>query len=244
MSDRLGVMVTVEQLFAYVFGVLGGTDYTERFHEALETPGPRVPLTADAALFARMVHHGERLIWLQTFGERFGKGAIPATGITWKTEPSRLPGAKSDIKYNAETETLQVADGVLAGVPSDVWNFEVSGMNVIPKWLGYRMAKPAGRAASSDSPLDHMRPSTWAPEWSTELIEIVAALRETLRLTPDGVAILEEILAGSLIAAAELPPVPAALRKPPRTGARPDDVDESLFDDGMLPGVMEGQGLF
>lgn len=243
-SDRLGVKVTVEQLFAYVFGVLGGTDYTERFHEALETPGPRVPLTADAELFARMVHHGERLIWLQTFGERFGTGALPATGIIWESEPSRLPAAKSDIRYDAETETLQVADGVLGGVPSDVWAFEVSGMNVVPKWLGYRMAKPAGRAASSDSPLDYIRPSTWAHEWSTELIEIVAALRETLRLTPDGVAILEEILTGTLIAATDLPPVPATLRNPPRTGARADDVEESLFDDGMLPGVMEGQGLF
>lgn len=106
------------------------------------------------------------------------------------------------------------------------------------------MAKPAGRAASSDSPLDYIRPSTWAHEWSTELIEIVAALRETLRLTPDGVAILEEILTGTLIAATDLPPVPATLRNPPRTGARADDVEESLFDDGMLPGVMEGQGLF
>lgn len=243
-SDRLGVKVTVEQLFAYVFGVLGGTDYTERFHEALETPGPRVPLTDDAALFARMVHHGARLIWLQTFGERFGAGAFSATGISWETEPSRIPCTKSDIKYDAVTESLQVADGVLAGVPSDVWGFEVSGMTVIPKWLGYRMGKPAGRAASSDSPLDHMRPSTWAPEWSTELIEIVAALRETLRMRPDGVAILEEILDGTLIAASELPPVPAALRNPPRTGVRPDEVEESLFDDGMLPGVMEGRGLF
>ena len=73
--------ITVEQLFAYTFGVLAGTDYTERFHEALETPGPRVPLTADPDLFARMVAHGEKLIWLQTFGERFGKGKLPTDGI-------------------------------------------------------------------------------------------------------------------------------------------------------------------
>lgn len=117
-------------------------------------------------------------------------------------------------------------------------------MDVIPKWLGYRMAKPAGRAASSDSPLDYIRPTTWAPEWSTELIEIVAAIRETLALMPDGVAILEQVLAGPLIAADELPPVPDALRQPPKNGARPDDMKEALFDDGMLPGVMEGQGLF
>ena len=137
---------------------------------------------------------------------------------TWKTEPSRLPDGKSDIKFDPASQTLQVADGMLTGVPEDVWNFEVSGMDVIPKWLGYRMSKPAGRAASSDSPLDHIRPTTWSPEWSTELVEIVAAIKGTLALVPDGIALLEEIIAGPLIAAAELPPVPDALRKPPATG--------------------------
>lgn len=64
--------------------------YTERFHEALETPGPRIPLTADPDLFAQMARHGEKLIWLQTFGERFVR-TLPTSGITWKAEPSRSP---------------------------------------------------------------------------------------------------------------------------------------------------------
>lgn len=217
LSAKLGTKVTGEQVFSYIFGVLAGTDYTDRFHEALETPGPRVPLTSDPDLFARMVAHGEKLIWLQTFGERFGSGKLPTAGIGWKSEPSRLPEAKADIKYDPATETLQVADGVLTGVPAAVWGFEVSGMDVIPKWLGYRMAKPAGRAASSDSPLDHIRPTRWSSEWSTELVEIVAAIKETLALVPAGVELLDEIVAGPLIAADELPPVPPGLRQPPKT---------------------------
>ena len=182
LGEKLGLKVAVEDLFAYTFGVLAGTDYTSRFHEALETPGPRVPLTADSTMFEQMVRHGKTLIWLQTFGERFGSGALPMTGIVWKAQPSRLPDTKVDIRYDAAMETLQVTDGVLVGVPEEVWNFEVSGMSVIPKWLGYRMAKPAGRAASSGSPLDHIRPSTWSPEWSTELVEIVAVLKESLTM--------------------------------------------------------------
>jgi hypothetical protein len=228
LSDKLGIKVTVEHLFAYTFGVLAGADYTDRFHEALETPGPRVPVTADPDLFAQMAKHGEKLIWLQTFGERFGTGTLPTTGIAWKTEPSRLPDSKSDIKYDPTTATLQVADGVLTGVPADVWSFEVSGMDVIPKWLGYRMSKPAGRAASSDSPLDHIRPTSWSHEWSTELIEIVAAIKETLVIVPDGIALLERIIAGPLVAAEELPAVPAALRKPP-SGKVAADRGEGLF---------------
>ncbi|MGF0256071.1 type ISP restriction/modification enzyme [Rhodococcus erythropolis] len=209
--------MTIERLFAYVVGILAGTDYTERFHAAMETPGPRIPLTADPVLFARMVAHGDKLIWLQTFGERLGKGNLPLAGIKWRSEPTRLPAAKSDITFDPDTETLYIADGVLAGVPENVWLFAVSGMAIIPKWLGYRMAKPAGRAASSDSPLDHIRPTTWFPEWSTELIEIVGVIRETLSLIPDGVALLDEIVAGQLIGANELPSIPDALRKPPAT---------------------------
>lgn len=72
LSEKLGAKISVEQLLAYAFGVLAGTDYTERFHQELETPGPRVPLTADPALFEQMERHGENLIWLQTFGESSG----------------------------------------------------------------------------------------------------------------------------------------------------------------------------
>lgn len=216
-SDTDAESVTIERLFAYAVGILAGADYTERFHEALETPGPRIPITADAELFARMASHGEKLVWLQTFGERFGTGTLPVAGIGWSSQPTRLPAKKSDVNFDLETQTLRIADGVLTGVPEAVFQFAVSGMEIIPKWLGYRMAKPAGRAASSGSPLDHIRPTTWLPEWSTELVEIVGVLRETLSLIPAGVALLDEIVAGPLISTNELPAVPAGLRKPPAT---------------------------
>lgn len=144
--------------------------------------------------------------------------------------------------YNSATETLYVADGVLTGVPEAVWNFEVSGMDIIPKWLGYRLAKPAGRAATSDSPLDYIRPTTWAADWSAELVEIVAAIRATLALIPAGIALLEEIVAGPLIAATELPPVPALLRQPPKANGPGIEENSLLF--GELPGMTSEGELF
>jgi len=108
-----------------------------------------------------------------------------------------------------------------------VWRFEVSGMQVISKWLGYRLARPAGKAASSKSVLDSIRPTEWTHEWSAELVEIVSVLRETLSLIPKGVGLLDEIVGGPLIAADELPAVPQALRKPPATKGS----DESLFEE-------------
>lgn len=231
-ADADAERVTVERLFAYCVGILAGTDYTERFHEALATPGPRIPLTADPGLFARMVSHGQQLTWLQTFGERFDAGKLPLSGIKWIAEPTRLPASKSDITFDPDTETLHIADGTLTGLPENVWLFAVSGMEIIPKWLGYRMAKPAGRAASSDSPLDHIRPATWLPEWSTELVEIIGVIRESLAQVPDGVILLDEIVAGTLINSDDLPPVPGLLRKPPtiRRGSS-DELSLSFEED-------------
>ena len=80
--------VAVEDLLAYCFALLAGADYTERFRTELETPGPRVPITAEGALFREVVEFGYRLIWLQTFGERFaaayGLGPFVVAGnIQW-----------------------------------------------------------------------------------------------------------------------------------------------------------------
>lgn len=242
LGEKLGMPVTVQQLFAYAFGVLAGTDYTKRFHDALETPGPRVPLTSQLDLFVQMAEHGERLIWLQTFGERFGTGTLSTAGIEWSVEPTRLPTAKTDIKYDPATATLRVADGAMAGVPQAVWNFEVSGMSVIPKWLSYRMQDAVGKAKSSKSPLDKIRQATWSPEWSTELVEIVAVLKESLAMVPEGVTLLGNILAGPLIAANELPTPPDALRKPPKAGEA-SNAEALMFEDGMLPGT-QGDVIF
>ena len=219
LEPHLKNSLTVEKLFAYCYGVLAGTDYTERFREELETPGPRVPITRDAKLFNEMVAHGEYLLWLQTFGERFRdierKALKIDPAIKWTKKPSRIADDSKDFSYNADTEILHVADGKLAGVSPEVWSFEVSGMTVIKKWLGYRTAKGAGKAASSDSPLDKIRPTEWEPEWSDELREIVHVLTETERLRPKGVEILDRIMDGELISADELPEPPEALRKPP-----------------------------
>ena len=107
-------------------------------------------------------------------------------------------------------------DPFLTGVEPAVWDFQVSGMPIVKKWLGYRTAKGAGKAMSSSSPLDHIRPTEWAPEWSTELLELLTVLHETLALLPIGIGLLDRICDGPLIPASDLPPVPDALRKPPK----------------------------
>jgi hypothetical protein len=232
LSDVMGVAddcVTHERLFAYCFGVLAGTNYTDRFRLELETPGPRVPLTRDAELFSQMADHGELLLWLQTFGGRFRsknrRDLRPDSAIRWKRKPTRIPVDSRDFSYDSQSESLTVADGELGGVGSAAWEFEVSGLQVIKKWLGYRTAKGTGRAVSSGSPLDKIRPTEWGTDWSEELRELVHVLTETESIRPRGVALLDSILAGDLVLSEDLPEPPAYLLKPPGAAS-----GEELFD--------------
>jgi hypothetical protein len=217
-GDSDGVVIA-EQLFTYIFGVLSGCDYTNRFEVELETPGPRIPLTANRSLFERMAEHGRRLIWLDTFAERFGEEfgeSLPAMAdVVWQPEPSEGPESTGDVSYNPSTCALSVGDGMLLGVRPDVAAFEVSGMNVLDKWLGYRTLKGTGRSASSTNPLDRMRHERWIPEWSRELRELVIVLSEHLLMQREGTLLLEEILAGPLVMASDLPEVDVRWRQAP-----------------------------
>ena len=214
--------VAVDDLFAYVYTVLGGADYTQRFAEELTVPGPRVPLTAELSAFTEAVEYGRELLWLHTYGERFanGRGPILVPSITAKGEPT-LPEKPNDIKYDVAGESVKVGSWAVSGVKPEVWAFEVSGMQVVKKWLGYRTAKGAGRAASSSSPLDYIRPTEWLDEWTTELLELLSVLQRTIDLQPTGVDLLDRILAGPLISAFDVPKPPHELRQPPGSSRGP-----------------------
>lgn len=231
-SDRItgsgGATVGVEELFSYAYAVLAGADYTDRFREELETPGPRVPLSADPFLFAEAVELGKKLLWLHTYGERFAEGRLPSDLLDARIQVVRpiqeLPENVRSIHYDPVAEELHLGGGVIHGVSSEVWDFEVSGMQVVKKWLGYRTATGAGKAASSSSPLDHIRPTAWSEDWTTELLELLSVLQHTLDIRPQGVDLLERICGGPLISAGDLPAVPAELREPPAmTRAAPAD---------------------
>ena len=160
-----------------------------------------------------------RLLFLQTFGERYGKAGhdvfTPSDLIQWASEPVVGPRDMKDVAYDPKTSQLKVGDGNLCGVSPEVWNFAVSGMPIMRKWLGYRTHKGAGKAASSKSPLDQIRPDSWDPAWSLELRELVHVLAESDALVGDGDVLLGEILESKLIAAQDLPEVDPQWRKAP-----------------------------
>lgn len=224
LAKQLGIKEpTPEDMAAYVYAILSAPRYQSRFAEELKTPGPHVPITADAMTWHEAVAMGKKLLWLQTYAERFQNVEEGRTRnlplvpeLSWDQQVSLMPQTISDIRYDENTETLLIGDGYLSGVRKDVWDYKVSGMQIVRKWLGYRTAKGAGRAASSKNPLDLIRPDSWPDEWNDELLDLLRILTVTLDMHPAQLALVDRICDGPLIDASELPKPKAAMKLPPR----------------------------
>ena len=74
------------------------------------------------------------------------------------------------------------------------------------------MKKGAGKKSS---PLDLIRPERWTAQFTNELLELLWILEATVKGYPEQAALLDEIVAGPCFTAAELPPVPPLMHKPP-----------------------------
>lgn len=218
LGGELGLDVGAEELFAYVHAVLSAPDYTHRFADELEVPGPRIPMTCDSGLFSRAADLGRRLIWLQTFGERFvplgeRAGSIPQ-GRARATKPVAADADHypRDHRYDADRKELCVGDGVFAPVEPEVRGFSVSGLDVVGSWLDYRMREGAGRRSSY---LDTIRPSSWPGAFTEELLRLLWVIEHTVALGPDLNDVLDAVVNSPTISGSDLPQPTDAQRQAP-----------------------------
>lgn len=179
LSDRYGYEVEPEALFAYVYAVLFSSRYTEQFAEELQAPGPRVPITMDGQLFQEAAYLGKRLIWLHTYGERFGNQFGPLSpGKARHVSGTSREAYPTSYAYDPNTQTLTVDGHAFAPVSPAVWQFSISGFQPLPRWLDRRMKERGGRMSSR---LDNIRPA-WDAVRTRELLELIWVLEATVNL--------------------------------------------------------------
>ncbi|HEY3505621.1 MAG TPA: type ISP restriction/modification enzyme [Actinocatenispora sp.] len=228
LSDRLGIHVRPADVMPYVAGVVAHSGYTARFAAELRQPGVRVPLTADAALWRDAVDVGNEVMRLHTYGEWPNGGARvprhlrPRVVRPISARPADMP---ERIDYDPDTRELRVGTGALAPVSEAVWRYEVSGMRIVKHWFDYRKADPAGRRGGS--PLDSLHTRRWPAEMTEELRDLVAVLEACLALQPRQAALLDRVLAGTLITAADLED--ARVLPPPPESRKPVGSSAGLF---------------
>lgn len=216
LSRAFGYVVDPVDVFAYVAALLAHPAFTARFRADLVRPGLRVPLTADAVLFQEAAALGRELLWLHTFGDRFGEGRPPgpprvAAGGPTISREGRIPSTPADfpdsIDYDATLRRLKVGAGHVDNVAPAVWAYEVSGKQVLRQWFSYRR-KTRDRPQIGDkrppSPLGAIQPDHWLPEYTSELINVLHILTLLVAQEPRQADLLDRICAGALI-----PPPPA-----------------------------------
>ena len=212
LASRYQRAVSGPDVFADIAALVASPAYVDRFSSELLTPGLRIPLTADASLFAETADLGRRVLWLDSFGERFvnaAQGRPPGAPrlpqgerlLVTATIPDTAAGLPETIDYDAVTRTLSVGLGSVAPVDPAVWGYEVSGMKVVKRWLDRRKKQPDGRRSS---PLDDVVPQTWEPAWTTELLEVLNVLALLVALEPEQKSLLDRVLSGPLSSTADL----------------------------------------
>jgi hypothetical protein len=220
--------VSVEDLVAYVYALLGSPAYTERFWDELETPGPRVPITASTDLFAEAVEVGRRLIHVHTFGARLTGEGVPLGSA--RLLESIGPSVPESLAYDPVTEQLLMGSGVVGPVTREVWEYEVSGLQVVRSWCRYRLRDPAGRARSSDSPLDRIRPTEWTAQLDEELLSLLWLIEWSLTVHEQQTRLLETICDGPLVSASALPEPSESQRNPHRRRPKIPNQEELGFE--------------
>jgi len=220
LSQKYGCDVSPENLLAYIAAVAAHPAFTSRFHADLSTPGLRIPLTSDRAIFDEAVELGHTVVWLHTFGERMADPTNgrpsqpprlpPPRGMTFPAEggvpddPSHMPDS---IDYDASKHRLLVGAGYVENVLPEVWHYEVSGKQVLPHWFSYRKRnreRPIIGERRAPSPLGDIQPDRWLAEYTTELINVLNVLTWLVDLEPAQADLLDKICSGPTISAEEL----------------------------------------
>jgi hypothetical protein len=215
-----GHPVRAEDMMAYLAAVMAHPGFTARFKSDLVRPGLRVPITADAKLFAEAATLGSEVIWLHCYGERFvdptagrpkqaprllkqrvpfisAAGAIPSA-------PEPLPDT---MDYDPATRRLKIGKGYVENVTPEMWAYEVSGMQVLRQWFSYRRRdrkKPLIGDKRPPSPLDSIQPDHWLPEYTTDLLDLLNVLGRLIAMEPEQEDLLNRVCAGPLRSAEEL----------------------------------------
>jgi len=220
LSDRFVATVGPHDFVSYIAAVAANPAYTARFQVDLSTPGLRIPMTADASTFEDATELGRRILWLHTFGERMSDVArgrpdgpprlpegrapvVPKEGEI-SSEPAGMPDT---LGYDAGKNRLLVGHGFINNVPLSVWQYEVSGKQILVQWFSYRRKnreRPIIGDRRKPSPLGDIQPDHWLPEYTTELLNLLNVLAMLVDLEPQQSELLDRICAGPLISEDDL----------------------------------------
>lgn len=145
-----------EDVFYYSYAVFHNPTYRTRYAEFLKIDFPRLPLTSDKKLFAKLVEKGKELVELHLLKSPKVEDFVTAFPVSGDNKVEKVTYAKDRVYINAN----QYFDGV----PESVWEFQVGGYQVCEKWLKDRKER-----VLSGEDINHYQ-------------RVIVSLKETIRL--------------------------------------------------------------
>jgi len=154
-----------EDVFNYAYAVFHSPTYRARYAEFLKIDFPRLPLTADPALFFALAEKGGELVGLHLLKDPRLENFITSYQVAGSNKVEKVSFATDPATGQPGIGRVYInPTQYFGGVPAEVWNFKIGGYQVCDKWLKDRK----GRALTGQDISHYQR--------------VVVALRETIRL--------------------------------------------------------------
>jgi len=122
-----------EEILYYIYAILYSNTYREIYFDFLKFDFPRVPFTADSALFQQMAALGKRLVDLHLL--RSPELEQPIARFEGKGEDRTI----TTPKYDPKTKRVWInATYYFEGITPEVWQYQIGGYQVLDKYLKAR----------------------------------------------------------------------------------------------------------
>jgi len=142
LSAAYGFQVEPQQVFDAILALLSATSYTTRFAHDLEDDFPHVPFPANPETFQEAARIGARIRALQTFAESpaeefrrarlVGQASGPVLDVPTPQRAFAGDGEAGHVALLSD-QSLRIAN-----VSERIWQFSVSGYQVLYRWLRAR----------------------------------------------------------------------------------------------------------
>ena len=197
-----------QQVFDAILALLSATSYTTRFAHDLEDDFPHVPFPANPETFQEAARIGARIRALQTFAEPpaeefrrarlVGQASGPVLDVPTPQRAFAGDGEAGHVALLSD-QSLRIAN-----VSERIWQFSVSGYQVLYRWL---------RARNGDEITAVLQ---------RNILDTVGRIDESLHLFDEADGVLAEAVEASLTRAqVGLPPREEAILQ------EPEEVDEA-----------------
>jgi predicted helicase len=127
-----------EDIFYYAYAVFYSPGYRARYAQFLKTDFPRLPLTSQRPLFAKLITLGKLLVDLHLM--RRNAPSVCSYPIAGDNKVEK-------VSFEADSPTAEVgkvcinANQYFANVPRAVWAYQIGGYQVAHKWLKDRKSR-------------------------------------------------------------------------------------------------------